>query len=263
VLTALMLLPLGCPKGWQVHTARMISPPKGRQLEAAPDDIVWMQFAARLPKKTKGGVSWDDDGGKPDPYLVVYADGEELFRTKPVDDVTEVEWPDARGNFSIATGAELKVLVFDADTTSDQPMGQGSLGKPSRIDAANGSMRTSLGGTSSLTLTLGKPRAWFGLGFSYEIQGDETHVVTAFAHGPAGRAGMKSGDQIVSVSGKKLSSMLPDEVHRMFDGLPTNPLDIVVKHKGATTEALKVSVGAIYPLYVEMGPPPVADEVAR
>lgn len=71
-----------------------------------------------------------------------------------------------------------------------------------------------------------------GIGVELGIRDDELRVIAAFYGGPAQKAGIESGDVIVSIDGKDVSSMSLDALFDALRGAPQSTVRLTVRRAG-------------------------------
>ncbi len=257
LLTLLAVLVTGCPAVFPEIGTRLKVAPKDAALEPPPPEtLVWIRFmGATVPEKTRDGRKWDQVlGSLPDPYAKLMVNGAELFRTTVQSDTLTPDWPDApRGNFEIPRGAKLRVELWDSSPINDAPIGIRDFSRPSADELIDGKYRMELKGGGEITIAFEPAHPMFGLGFWFELRNDSTFVTRFVEGGPAERAGLLKGDQILSIGGKKVAGMKPDEVRSVLNSAPVSGLDLEVRRPDGTTVTLNVKEGPIYPSYGEFG----------
>src|SRR5690606_24382169 len=110
-----------------------------------------------------------------------------------------------------------------------------------------------VGAKGNVTIAVDEAHALIGLGFDYEIFDSKVVVSRVLAHSPAGRAGMKVEDEIISVGGVRFGKLRSREVRGAFNGIE-KPVEVIVRHTGGTTENFQLGQGPCYPLFSEYGP---------
>lgn len=80
--------------------------------------------------------------------------------------------------------------------------------------------------------------AYGGVGLSIRAGGDFLTVVTVFEDGPAWRAGIRAGDQLVRIAGQSGLRMSDSEAVRLLRGAPGTEVQVTVRRPGSeeTTE---------------------------
>ncbi len=211
-------------------------------------------LAAVIPSRTAGGKLWDDVGGWPDVFVVLKVNDKEVMRSEVVTDSLKPKWAHDGGNFEIPARAQLQIDVFDADALKDIPVGTARFSSPTREELASGELEIDIGRRGLVRLAIGEAHALIGLGFDYLFVKDQLLARQVLKHGSAGRAGMRVGDEIVSIAGRKVKAMGPKDVKSAFNAVPVKGLHVVVRHEGGTTQSMTLMEGAAYPLYGELPP---------
>jgi carboxyl-terminal processing protease len=75
--------------------------------------------------------------------------------------------------------------------------------------------------------------AYGGVGLTIRASGDYLTVVTAFEDGPAWRAGIRSGDQLVRIAGRNALRMSDSEAVRLLRGPPGTEVQVTVRRPGS------------------------------
>lgn len=248
---------MGCPAVFPEVGTRLKVAPKDAILEPGPPEtLVWIRFiGARVPEKTRDGRKWDQVlGSLPDPYAKLLVNGAELLRTTVQSDTLTPEWSDApRGNFEIPRDAKLRVELWDSSPINDAPIGIKDFRQPLSEQLDDGKLRLELTGGGEVTIAFEPAHPMFGLGFWFELRNDSSFITRFVEGSPAERAGLKAGDEILSIGGRKVSGMKPDEVRSLLNSAPVSGLDLEVKRTDGTTVTLNVKEGPIYPTYKEFG----------
>lgn len=76
---------------------------------------------------------------------------------------------------------------------------------------------------------------FFGIGIEMAMENDQLMVVTPIEDTPAFRAGLKSGDIILSVDGKPTMEMSSQEAASMIRGAKGTPVELSILPKGSTS----------------------------
>ncbi len=261
LLTALILglSLLACSSGTKKQAAwatRLVPAKEGLTLDPPPPaELLWMRpVAAVIPTRTAGGKLWDDVGGWPDVFVVVLVNDREVMRTEVATDTLKPKWSDQGGNFEVPSGAVLRVDVFDADALKDIPVGSVRFAPPTREELATGELELDIGRRGLVRLEIGKARAQIGLGFDYMIVKGQLLARQVLEHSPAGRSGMRVGDEIVSIAGKKVKTLTPYGIKSAFNAAPPKGIQVVVLHEGGTTQSMTLAEGPVYALRGELEP---------
>ncbi|MEZ4297814.1 MAG: PDZ domain-containing protein [Polyangiaceae bacterium] len=257
LLVLAVLFVTGCPAVFPEVGTRLKVPPKDALLDPPPPEtLVWLRFlGATVPEKTRDGRKWDQVlGSLPDPYAKLMVNGVELFRTTVQSDTLTPTWPDApRGNFEIPAGAKLRIELWDSSPINDAPIGIKEMGRPTPDSIIDGQIRIELKGGGEVTLAFQPAHPMFGLGFWFELRNDSTFVTRFVPGSPAERAGLAQGDEILMISGKKVSGMKPDEVRSHLNSVPLAGLDLELRRADGTTVTVNLKEGPIYPSYEDFG----------
>jgi hypothetical protein len=236
---------------------RLEVPVAGTKLDPPPPaSVVWLRIAsAHVPAARPNGNPWDEDGSAPDPYVVLSVEGEKLLQSTPVgDDVTPTWKRGPHGNYQIADGAKVRLEVIDDDGLGGDTIAAADVSPPRADEAKGGIESFDLGGGVTVALGVEPAHALYGLGFDYKFVLQSCHLTKVFAQGPAGRAGMRVGDELIEVGGAKVSELSADNLRAMFGPVPKQGLMLQVLHEGATTQAVHIAEGPVYPLTSEYGP---------
>jgi len=230
---------------------------EGRDVEVAPNELRWLAFkGANVPTETRDGRKWGGSLGRsaPDPYAVLYLNGKVLLKTAPQGGTLSPTWPDGpAGNFRIKRHDRFRVELWDSNAINDRPIGikeVGSLDDGSETGEAD----LEFDSGARVRIAFEPPHARLGLGFYYELRIGEVYVTRVFEESPAGRAGIKPGDQILALEDKAVSAMKSPEIQSAFNSPHLKGLPMRVRHRADGQEAAVVlKEGAIFPLFSEMG----------
>jgi len=78
--------------------------------------------------------------------------------------------------------------------------------------------------------------AYGGVGLTIRVSGDYLTVITAFEDGPAFRAGIRSGDQLIRIAGRSAVRMSDSEAVRLLRGAPGTEVQVTVRRPGTDEE---------------------------
>jgi hypothetical protein len=230
------------------------SPPAGRELAPPPpSDLLFLAFAgADIPEKTRDGRKWDSMGGSaPDPFAKLFVDDREIVRTPVQSDTLSPTWPDQkRGNYRISKEAHIRVELWDSNPLNNHPICLKKIHSlpeqaspfPVDIECESG---------AHVRLRVEPAHARWGLGFSYELRTVGVGVTRVLAESPAARAGLKSGDEIVEIAGKKVAKMEEGEPQSLINANAQVGVDIVVRGADHADRPVKLAEGVIYPVFDE------------
>ncbi|WP_437332701.1 PDZ domain-containing protein [Sorangium sp. So ce394] len=243
----------GCSFLYPELATRLREPPPEQELHPPPpEDVRWLRVVrARIPERTRDGRAWDPEaGGLPDPYARVLVNGEEIFRTKVQEDTVDPTWPDGpSGNFHVSPEDRLRVEVWESDALVDKPIGVRDIGRPTDTQRAAGEIEVELDGGGWLTLAFEPAHAKLGLGFWYELHSGAAFISRTVEGGPAERAGLRKGDEVLEIAGRPVRRLSVAAIRGAFDAAPRAGLVLLVKHATGATEQLRLHEGPIYPLF--------------
>ncbi|WP_437964966.1 PDZ domain-containing protein [Sorangium sp. So ce260] len=249
----ILLATAGCSFLYPELATRLHEPPPGQELHPPPpEDVRWLRIVrARIPERTRDGRSWDPEaGGLPDPYARVLVNGEEIFRTKVQADTLDPTWPEGpSGNFHISPEDRLRVEVWESDALVDKPIGVRDIGRPTDAQRAAAEIEVELDAGGWLTLAFEPAHAKLGLGFWYELHSGSAFISRTVKGGPAERAGLREGDEVLEIAGRPVRRLSVAAIRGVFDAAPRAGLVLLVKHATGATERLRVHEGPIYPLF--------------
>ncbi|MFO0587950.1 MAG: site-2 protease family protein [Polyangiaceae bacterium] len=245
----------GCPAVFPEIGTRLKVAPKDAILDPGPPDTMhWIRVvSARVPEKTRDGRQWDQVlGSLPDPYAKLIVNGAELFRTTVQSDTLTPTWPDGpHGNWEIPKGAKMRLELWDSSPINDAPIGVKDFAIPSPDELIEGKYRTELNGGGEITIAFEPAHPMYGLGFWFELRNDAAFI-TRFAPGsPAERAGIEKYEEILSINGKKVSSMSSGEVRSALNAVPVDGINLELKREDGSTVTVNLKEGPIYPTYEE------------
>lgn len=248
---------LGCPAVYPELATRLRAPVAGQVLEPPPpEDLRWVRIlSGRVPERTRDGRAWDQvTGSGPDPYARLLVNGKEVLRTKIQSDTLEPTWPDSpSGNFLIRPGDGLRAELWDSNPINDKPIGIRDFRITTEHRAMN-RISLELEGGGRLELAFEPAHAKVGLGLWYELRTGAVFITRTITGGPAERAGIKGGDQVLAIGGREVRAMTPGQVRSAFNAVPVSGVSLQVKHATGATETLKVVEGPIYPTFEQYGP---------
>lgn len=247
----------GCGAVFPEISPPVKSPPNNRELTPAPpSDLVFIAFAgAEIPAKTRDGRQWDSVGGSaPDPFAKLFADDREVVRTPVQSNTLKPTWPDQKlANYRIASGAHIRLELWDSNAINNHPICVKKL--HDFIEQAGPfAQDIECDSGAHVKVRVEPAHARWGLGFSYELRTIGVGVTRVLLESPAARAGLKAGDEILEISGKKVAAMEDGEPQSLINANAQTGLDLVVRGADHAERAVKVSEGVIYPV-VEEGIP--------
>ena len=247
-----------CPIVYPEVKTPMREVPQGYPLSPAPpNNIRWIAVNnATIPPTTRDGRKWGNEltSGLPDPYAKLMLNNETIFQTTVHRATLKPTWPDApKGNFRVAKDDRLRVEVWDARALNDKPIGIREVGTPNTGDVIL--ERLDLETETGVRIELATERAHgrLGYGFNYEMRTLDVYITKVFEESPAARAGIRPGDQIVHVDGRKAREMTAEDLRVALHSKKDFGVKLSVKHPDGVVFTAQVEEGAVYPLYREIG----------
>ncbi len=248
---ALLGVPLaGCPAVYPELHPPVHAPRAGAQLEPPPpSNLFFITFkSAEIPPKTRDGRPWDTTGGeKPDPYAILKIGGREIIHTPTQSNTLQPTWPDQkRENYWIKPGTGVQVELWDENPINDHPICVKSV--PDFREAVNaGTLDVSCDTGAHITLVVEPAHARVGLGFYYELRTVNIFITRVIKASPAGRVGLKRGDQVLRIKGKDVSRMEEGDAQSLVNANASLGVPLTVKHADGKVEDVTIKDGPIYP----------------
>ena len=211
-----------------------------------PDDIRTVAvLSAELPPSRPDGQPWDSDG-EPDLYTVVLRDGVEVYRTPVVSNSLHPEWPAAAVALRVRPNTVLRFELWDDDGLVDQPAGAEEVtGLPaSALDGGNWVIRFQRNALLRLAARLPEPR--FGMGVTFEVHEDYLRVISLEEGAPGAAAGLRVGDHIVALDGRRVQDLGEIESHQSMDRASVRPVVLSIQRDGSPPTTMTVAPGAVY-----------------
>lgn len=230
------------------------APPQTRALTPPPpSDLVFLAFAgAEIPAKTRDGRQWDSIGGSaPDPFAKLFVDDREIVRTPVQSNTVTPTWPNQkRANYRIPSTAHVRLELWDSNPLNNHPicvkrihdLTEQAGPAPLDIECESG---------AHVKLRVEPAHARWGLGFSYELRTVGVGVTRVLAESPAARAGLKAGDEVLEIGGKKVAGMEEGEPQSLINSNAQIGIDLLVRGADHAERAVKVAEGVIYPVVEE------------
>lgn len=242
----------GCGAIFPRYTTVLRAAPEGTsgsgELTPAPDFVHRIAaMRAELPRQNREARDWDNDAG-PDPYVVVFRNGEEIYRSRTLQNTLTPQW-DAAHDFA-------DVRIHDNDTLrielrDDDGLGSDTVGAIERrgvpADArGGGNWEIRLEGGATLFLQTTTPPAQLGMGVTFDFRDDVLVVISVEEAGPAYSAGLRAGDRIVAIDGRSISSLGDGGSRDGMNRASTRDVQLTVSRPRGN-ETLQVRRDAVYP----------------
>lgn len=218
-----------------------------------PENLWQLQIVGvDIPRQKRTGLSWDDDGGLPDPYLLIRIKGVERWRTDAAEDTFEPQFG-ASPNLAFDRSQRLRMEVWDKDGMASDPIGmyEGRFLSETILDAET---TIKLDSGASVTLRLRKPEPKQGVGIEYELRPSAAVILAVSQHSPAWRARLAPNDRVVAIDGKAITSLAPEEIESALALAAQNQSELSVERELKTktktiTNKLKLKLdnGYIWP----------------
>lgn len=192
------------------HRTTLMNPaPPSAQPETQPDNVWAIRFVdAQLPEFKGGGLPWDSDGTLPDPFVRLLINGQVIWESPVQHDTLHPVWNvTLPRNIYVPSGANFRIELWDDDAASNDPAGaivRSGLPETARPDAV---AHLSLGNTATVTIVVGAPHPFKGLGVTYEQRSAALVLQAVEPFSPAARAGLKVGDSVVAIGQSRVSQL--------------------------------------------------------
>ena len=205
---ALAIAATGCAAIYPEITLPIGPPPNAETPSPEPPrDYVFLYIkGARMPAETRDGRKWGKGGeGLPNPYAILFIDGTEITRTAVENNTLHPSWPNQKkANYRMPSKSRLRVEIWDDHGLFPHPIClKDVLNLPSYIDS--GEDEVECDGGATVTLGVEPAHARWGLGLYFELRATTAFVTRVIAASAAGRAGLKPGDQILSIMGEDVN----------------------------------------------------------
>lgn len=256
VMACALPLLTGCGAVYPELSTPLRTPVSTQQLDPAPPDgLYWIAIKEGIaPEKTRDGRPWHELGNPlPDPFAVLYVNGKELIKTNPESSSTHPTWSDSiRGNFRVDRSDRFRIEMWQSGLVHKPICVRDLSADPDEWVIAQ-RVRVTCEGGAEVIVSFEPAHGRVGYGLYYELRTSDVYVTRVFEQSPAGRAGIKPGDQIVRLGDRAASQMSPAEIENYFNAPKDGGLSIGIRHPDNTTADLSLKEGAIYPLFSELG----------
>jgi hypothetical protein len=170
-------------------------------------------LSAELPPTKMSGLTWDEDGSGPDPFVRLYIDGTLVWESEVKENQLRPEWNAVLPrNVAIRPNSHFRLELWDRDTaiSADPIGGIEHRGLPENA-VPDAQARLSLDSMATVLIMVSAPHPHKGVGLSVEARPDALKVIGLEPYSPAARAGIKVGDMIVGVGNERVSHIGPSD----------------------------------------------------
>ena len=251
VCAAALMNCLGCAAIYpEIDTP--IGPPPNAETPspAPPDDYVYLYIkSARMPSQTRDGRKWGKGGeGLPNPYAILFIDGTEINRTAVEENTLQPTWPNQKkANYQMPSKRRLRVEVWDDHGLFPHPICLKEMQNlASYVDI--GEAEIDCDGGAHITLGVEPAHAVWGLGFYFALGNSTAYVTRVIAASAAGRAGLKDGDQILSIMDRRVAEMEGGEIQSLIRSNSATGVEIGISAAPGPSRFVTLKDEAIYPL---------------
>jgi len=213
-----------------------------------PRRMAYITFErARIPRKAPDGRPWDEtDDDPPDPVARLILDGKCLIETPVEEDTFTPTWPaQPLVNFRVQPGSHATVELIDRDSISDRPICVKDIGDI-RSKGRLGTIEVMCDNGTSIWLSVQPARAKIGLGLFYELRTNQVFVSRLAPYSPAGRAGLRAGDEFIELDGQAVRTMDEAQVRSVFNAGARNGLRAKVLSAGGQVREVVLKEGPVY-----------------
>ncbi len=214
-----------------------------------PDSIRAVRAAsAEIPATRPDGQPWDSDG-LPDPYVVMFRNDVEVYRSPVARDTLQPTWDGPARSLFLSGETSFRFELRDADGVVDDSISVIEYpGVPSGALGA-GEWRVTFPNTAALVLRLDRPTARFGMGVTYEMHEDYLQIVAVEQASPATAADLQVGDRITHIDGVAVSTLDERGGRQAMDRSVMREVTLRVVRSGAPPRDVIVRNDAVYPAH--------------
>jgi hypothetical protein len=182
---------------------------------------------------------------------VLLVDRKELFRTPLESRTHEPTWPDAvKANYRVKPGSQVVVELWDDSTFQEHPVCIKEV-EDLHTSAIVGSLELVCDAGAKISLIVEPAHAKFGVGMWYEIRSGAVYITRVLELSPAGRAGLRAGQRVLSVQGREISQLDDAEVRSLIHANLSTGVVMTVLEPSGKTRTAEFKEGPIYPLVDE------------
>lgn len=229
-----------------------IGPPPNAETPSPepPRDYVFLYIkGARMPAQTRDGRKWGKGGeGLPNPYAILIIDGTEVTRTVVENNTLQPTWPNQKkANYRMTSKSRLRVEIWDDHGLFPHPICMKEiLNLPSYIDSGEDDIECD--GGARITLGVEPAHARWGLGLNFELRTTTAYVTRVIEASAAGRAGLKPGDQILSIMGESVEKIDNGHLQSLIRANSTTGVELKISSSEGAVRVVNIKDEALYPL---------------
>jgi hypothetical protein len=250
------IVSVGCGAVFPEVATPLRAPPPGFRMEPPPPgDVYFVRFKqAVIPKKTRDGRRWDSVGGEaPDPLAKIIVNGKDLIVTPLESDTLNPTWPDQElANYRIRGTDRVVVELWDSNPLNNLPICSEAI---TDINAAALSdepfLAINCDNGGRIELVVQPAHGKLGLGISYELRTDQAFFTRVLKESPGGRAKLRSGDEILSVQGKRVAGMEEGKLQSLINANAALGVKFSVRSGDEPPRDVTIKDGSVFPLHDE------------
>jgi hypothetical protein len=249
-------LSLACGAVYPEVSTPLRTPPPGFSLKPPPPkDLFFIRFdGAVIPNKTRDGRRWDSVGGEaPDPYAKILVNGKEVILTPIESDTLTPSWPDQEAaNYRILPNDKVQVELWDSNPLTNLPICTEAIRDIAELASGDQpvvEIRCDNGGRVELVIEPAHGK--LGLGFDYELRTEGAMFTKVIKESPAGRAGLRPGDEIITAQETLVSKMEDGGLQSIINANAALGLRLGIRSSDGSKRNVTLRDGSVYPLFNE------------
>jgi hypothetical protein len=156
-------------------------------------------------------------------------------------------WPNQkRGNYRIAPGASVKVQLWDSNPINNHPICAQTIKDFHEHVSTERHLEVTCDSGAVVELQVEPAHGKIGLGLFYEIRTDRVFVTRVLVESPAGRSGVRRGEEIVKIMGEPARGMPEGRVRSLINSNGSTGLDLVLAGADKLERPVTLKDGPIY-----------------